>query len=188
MKTLGSVFSLLAVLILFAPFSGKSFGQAWHDENGVPQEDSEWSVSDGDFGVLQLLTPDANQAYEDWQKPGEGYNVIVTNSATRGDIVSSIVLFTGCQPDNQGNCNLEVDFRVLDPNGGNYGQTGFVDLFKNLPAPPKGVLMIGKNTLAIRIEPDDPFGEYLVYATVRDLNSSKEVVTLQRLTVAEKSE
>ncbi len=177
----------LLSLCLTLVFSGGAFGQAWHDGDS-PTADTEWHRSDGDFGVMLLLTSQPEEFLQNWDKPTEAVDISTTNQITRGKPIVAFVLFTGCQANSNKNCNLEVAFRVLKPSGETYADTGRLELWLEKPAPQEGRLLLGANYLGTIIEPDDPLGEYKIYAAVRDLNSGKQLLTLQRFEALEAEE
>lgn len=177
------IFPLVFLFSVFG-FSSTSFSQAWY-ENNEPAPDNEWTVSEGDFGIIQLLTLDPEEFFENWQKPTEGVNITTADTVIKGQPIVAVVLFTGCQSDEVGNCDLEVNYKMIDPNGEVYAETGFIELWKNKPAPNQGILGLGVNYLGTVIEPEDQLGEYIIYATVKDLHSEIELVSLQRFSAVE---
>jgi hypothetical protein len=75
-----------------------------------------------------------------------------------------------CKPDSVGVCDSEVDYVVIKPDGNVYAERKGQTLWKE-QAPPAQNIQLSKAILGIRIEPDDPAGEYKVKAKVSDLNA-----------------
>ncbi len=157
----------------------------WKGDEGELVPDTEWHRSDGTFGVMLILTTKPDAFLENWEKPTDEVEISTANEIRRGETIVAVVLFTGCQPDSDNLCNLVVAHRVLKPSGEIYADTGQQELWLGKPGPPEGALQLGAGFLRITIEPDDPLGEYRIYAAVRDLNSSKQLLTLQRFATLE---
>jgi uncharacterized short protein YbdD (DUF466 family) len=145
-------------------------------------KDEPWRKYKGTFGAMLLLVPDYRKFLDDWKKP-KPPAIVVTRTAERNKPLTAAVLFTGCTRKN-GNCNIEVDFTVVRPDGSTMGAANNTPAWKNKRGAPPGVLQISDAALGVRIEPQDPAGIYLVKARVRDLNASTSLDLVQPLTVA----
>ncbi|HEX6718987.1 MAG TPA: hypothetical protein VF088_17900 [Pyrinomonadaceae bacterium] len=121
------------------------------------------------FGGHLLIIENPKAFIEEWQKP-ETPNIKPVSEAKRGDLLGGIVLFAGCKPDAQGNCNAEVDYAVYKPDGNLYAEEKGQPLWKE-QAPPAPNIQLSTAVLGIRIEENDPAGEYVVKAKLSDLNA-----------------
>lgn len=154
----------LVLLLLFC--SGIASAQWKKGDERVTDTPDRKSV-DG-FGGQLLIVENPRAFIEEWEKP-ETPNIKPATTVKRGDLLGAFVLFAGCQPDAQGNCNSEVDYAVYKPDGSLYAERKAQPLWKEKP-PPVPNIQLGKAILGIRIEEKDPAGEYVVKAKVSDLN------------------
>ena len=93
-------------------------------EGGVGIEDTAWKKSQGDFCAMLMITDDPDGLFEAWSRPPSpdyGPNTRAVSTARRGDIVLSFVIFSGCEPDDKGNCNCSVEYTAYFPDGSIYG-------------------------------------------------------------------
>jgi hypothetical protein len=177
-------FISLSILLAFA-LSSPSHSQ-WKTDGRI-EKDSLNSVSDGDFGASLMLTDDANGLFEAWDHPPSrdyGPNISVVDSAERGDIILAFVIFTGCEDDSTGNCNLTVRYTAYFPNGSVYGELSG-SLWVGRPSPGSGPLQLSEDNLGLRIEADDPFGEYRIVAEIADKVSGSNFSLETMLNVVE---
>ncbi|HYV85419.1 MAG TPA: hypothetical protein VFB49_05875 [Patescibacteria group bacterium] len=173
-KTLGLTLMLLTT-------SGAIGWAQWREEGKVVP-DTAWMKSSGNFGAMLFLTDKAEDFFKEWNhEPSPDYRprIGTVTEARRGGQVASIVLFMGCQPDKDGKCDLEADFRLLRPDKTVYAEEKGVEVWKNKPAPPEPNLQLGQGVFALKVETDDPLGTYTFEAKVRDRVSKIELV-LQR--------
>jgi len=134
---------------------------------------------------MLLLTAKPDEFFEQWNKPSSPTykpNITTVSDARRGDTVVAVVLFIGCAPAKSGSCDTEVDYRVLNPSGGVYGEQKSAELWKRA-APPEGSMQAGVGYLGMRIEPQDPLGQYVLEAVVRDKVAKVTVSLKQTLDV-----
>jgi hypothetical protein len=121
------------------------------------------------FGANLLIVKDPRGFIEEWQKP-KTPKIDPVSEVKRGELLGAFVLFAGCKPDTQGRCNSEVDYTVYNPHGSIYAERKEQPLWKE-EAPPGTNIQLGRAILAIRMEENDPVGDYRVKAKVADLNA-----------------
>ncbi len=175
---------ILACTLLLGCFLALPSEAQWR-EGGKVVADEPWRKSAGKFGAMLLLTSTPDKFFEQWSKPPSPTykpNITTVSDARRGDTVVAVVLFIGCAPAKTGNCDAEVDYRVLNPSGGVYGEQKGAELWKRA-APAEGYLQAGLGYLAMRIEPQDPLGPYVLEAVVRDKIAKVTVSLKQTLDV-----
>jgi hypothetical protein len=142
-----------------------------------------WRASAGDFGAIMVFTDDPQKFLEEWSKPPEAVPQISSvESARRGDTVVAFVFFSGCKA-NKGNCDCEVDFKLLRPDGSVYAEHSGVELWKGKPAPPGGNLQLSVANLGFRVEPQDPLGKYNLKAIVHDRNAKVDLSLERKIEV-----
>jgi len=168
-----------ALVMLLFLCSGIASAQ-WKKDNAL-MPDTPDRKSVGEFGGNLLVVEDPRAFVEEWQKP-ETPKINPAKEAKRGDRLGAFVLFAGCKPDAQGNCNSEVDYAVYKPDGSLYAERKAQPLWKE-KAPPPPIIQLSSAILVIRLEKDDPLGDYVVRAKVSDLNAqiSFELETKFRL-------
>ena len=133
------------------------------------------------FGAHLLIVENPRAFIEEWQKP-ETPKINPVSEVKRGVLIGAFVLFAACKPDAQGRCNSEVDYTVYRPDGAIYAERKEQPLWKEA-APPGTNIQLSKAILGIRMQQNDPVGEYKVKARVADLNAqiSFELETKFRL-------
>ena len=122
------------------------------------------------FAGHLIVVEDPRAFVEEWQKP-ETPKITPVSEVKRGVVIGAFVLFAGCKPDTQGHCNSEVDYAVYRPDGTLYAERKEQPLWKE-EAPPAPNIQLSRAILAIRMEKNDPAGDYKVKAKVTDLNAS----------------
>jgi hypothetical protein len=170
---------IATALILVLLGSAVASGQWKKGDEQLPDTADRKSVNG--FGGHLLIVEDPKAFIEEWKKP-ETPHINPVTEVKRGVLLAAIVLFAGCKPDAQGACNAEVDYVVYKPNGEVYAERKAQRLWKETaPAPP--IIQLGEALLAIRLEENDPAGEYKVKAKLADLNANVtfELVTSLRL-------
>ncbi len=157
----------LVVLLLT---SVSAYGQ-WRI-NGQVVPDKEWSKSVGNFGAQLDFTSKPHELFAAWSKPGEYVEFPGSTDTThRGETIVGVVSFTGCKPDEAGNCRATVHYLTLRPDGTVYGDLKGGNLWNGRPAPPGSKIQLCEDPVGLRIEATDPLGEYTVRATIHDLNA-----------------
>lgn len=128
------------------------------------------SKSENGFSAILLMSDNPEEVVRDWDTPNTGVTVRAVNRIPRGVPIVGFVFFSGCRPDEKGNCNASVDFRVVGPDGSEYVSFRDRDLWKHKPAPPPNMLRLAAEYVGVVIEPEDLLGEYEFHATIHDLN------------------
>jgi hypothetical protein len=165
---------ILSVAVAALVASG-AFAQ-WQSE-GKPVPDNEWRKSSGTLGAMLEFTDKPAELFAAWNKPGEYVQVPGSTDTTyTNHLLVGVVFFTGCKPNAEGTCDATVDYVVHRPDGSVYGDLKGGDLWKNKPAPAIHSVQLAVQPLGVRIEPTDPVGEYVVTATVHDLNANITMV------------
>lgn len=160
------------VLILLAV--GPASAQWRQDGKVVP--DSAWAKSAGDFGAQLVFTDKPDELFAAWEKPGPAVLYSETATARRGAPIVGVIFFTGCKPDDKGNCRASVRFTAFSPDGKPYGHPQIAELWAGKPPPEKGSMQLSLGNIGIVIEPQDPLGDYKVKAEVVDMVAEKTLV------------
>lgn len=146
---------------------GCATDDVWY-EGGEPAAPSAHMKSQDGFGVQHLLTHEPDQLFADWAKPTEGVPVATTNTAVRGQVVSSVLLFSGCKADARGYCDVAADIEIIDPMGAVYGKFDGMEVWIGKPPPAKGVIQLSRSDIRMVVEPGEPLGEYRISAITTD--------------------
>lgn len=158
---------VIALITLF--LLGGTVAKAQWKQGDKPVSDSADRKSVSGFGAHLLIVEDPRAFIEEWQKP-ETPKINPASEVKRGILVGALVLFAACKPDPQGLCNAEVDYTVYKPDGTIYAEHKQQPLWKEA-APPAGIIQLSRAILGMRMEPNDPDGDYKVKAKVTDLNA-----------------
>jgi len=161
MKTLAAI-----VLILIT----SSVAHTQWKKDGKAVEDTLDRKSVGAFGGQLLVVRNPKAFIDDWQKP-EMPQINPVSIVQRGELLGAFVLFAGCKADTQGACNSEVAYFLYRPDGSLYAEMKDQPLWKE-KAPPSANTQLGRAILGIRMEKDDPAGDYIIKAKVSDLNAA----------------
>ncbi len=154
------------------------------DAQGSPVDHGTNQASNGEFGALQISTTDPEKLMTAWHQPTPGVEVQTQHSAARGEVIHTIVIFTGCKTDAAGKCYVSASFEVFDPTGKSYAEYKDAPIYDLPPAPPHN-LMLGQSSLGIRIEPSEPLGDYRVVVRTTDRVANLSVTTQDKLTIVE---
>ena len=171
---------ILAALMTLLLLGGTIATAQWKKGN-EPTPDTPDRKSVNGFGAQLLIVEDPQAFIKEWQKP-ETPNINSVSEVKRGVLLAAVVIFAGCKPDPQGLCNSEVDYTIYKPDGTVYGERKEQPLWKEAP-PPGTNIQLSRALLGIRMEQNDPAGDYKVKARVADLNAqvSFELETKFRL-------
>lgn len=158
--------------------AGPAFaGQSMWKENGKAAPDSPTRASNGTFGAMLVLTDDWENFIQRWEQPTPGFEMPAVNAIQKGRPLMSAIIFTGCKPDQAGNCSVTGDFQVIDPNGKTYADQRDANIW-SLP-PPDPALQLSVESLGLSLDPPDPLGTYVLIARITDriANRSLELRT-----------
>jgi hypothetical protein len=164
-KTFMKIMSAILFLLLLAVSPALS---QWKN-NGEREGDAPDRKAVKGFGGHLIIVENPREFIQEWLKP-ETPNIKSASTVKRGEQIGAFVLFAGCKPDAQGICNAEVDYAIYKPGGGLYVERKGQPLWKEL-APPVPNIQLSSAILALRMQKNDPAGEYKVKARVRDLNA-----------------
>lgn len=177
---------ILRAQIFLVVFLVSSHSFAQWQVNGQEAPDQSWRRSAQGFQAMLIVTNKPDSFFEAWNKyPSPDYKpeILTTTEVHRGETVVAVIIFTKCLVDKNGNCNSEVDFKLLRPDGSVYADYKGQELLKGKYGLPEDALQLGVANLGFRVEPDDPLGSYKVEAIVRDKFAGIEVPLTQILKV-----
>jgi hypothetical protein len=159
------ILTVACVFLLCASATG--YAQWNKDGERVPDTANRKSING--FGGHLIIVANPQAFIEEWQKP-ETPKIKTLTNVKRGELIGAFVLFVGCKPDAQQKCNSEVDYAVYKPDGSLYAERRNEPLWKD-QAPPGRNIQLSMAILGIRMDKNDPSGEYRVKAKVSDLNA-----------------
>ena len=181
-RAAGRCLVLFVTAVLGASVSPVAVAQG-DDRNGPTSPGTTWRDTDGSFGAMLLLAS-YSEAGGSSTPPTRGSAIPTVSRAARGDVVTALILFHHCTPDRVGNCFLEADFTVFQPDGSPYSAHCGTGLWSDA-APPADTPQRGAAHLNLEIEATDPLGTYRIQALVRDRGGAREVLLEQTLVVSE---
>jgi hypothetical protein len=163
------VFAIICASILLLPLvscAQQTRPGRWKVD-GVPAEDTANHKAVNGFGAHLLVIRNPRDFIEMWKKP-EMPQFNPAEDVAHDELLGVIVLFAGCMPDDQGNCNTEVDYLIKKPDGSIFADRKKQPLWKDV-APPGKITQLGKAILGFKTAQVLPKGEYKVTARVSDL-------------------
>lgn len=165
----------LLFLLLLVPLVASA---GWINKTGGAPPDSGARKAAGSFGANLLFVSDENELQKRWATPSPNVEVRTTDKVALNRAISAFVVFSGCQPDERGNCNVSMRFRVLQPDGKIYTETQAMEVWHDKPAPPGKSLELSVQYLRLLLEAKDQLGKYIISSQVRDDNTGS-VLQLQ---------
>ncbi len=171
---------IFLLVCLMLPVSATS---QWKDRQGRPVDENEWMKSSGEFGAQLLVIGDDVEFFNRWMTPSEEVRLETVSEVGRGGSVIMPIIFSGCLANASGHCDVTADYRVLRPDGTLYSEVHEVEVWRNRPAPQKGMLELGVGYLKLIIEPSDPEGVYRIRVSVVDHVLGATLNLTQHLTV-----
>jgi hypothetical protein len=147
----------------------------WTDKAGNRIPDSNAQKSNGNFIAQLIFVTDEQKFFEKWAAPSESVYIDPLDEVTINHPISSFIIFGGCQPDSEGNCNVTMQFTVTQPDRKIYTKTPLMEVWQGKPAPPGRSLEASVQYLKIIVEPDEQRGAYLVMVTVIDQNAGASI-------------
>lgn len=136
--------------------------------------------SEGSTGQLKaklLIVDDVDAFWKAWEGPTPPH-IATTSTVTLKRPVYAMIVFGGCAPAADGNCNLSVTYRIVAPNGSQYDEPVSGEAWKGPPAPVPN-LQASLASIGFRLEPQDALGDYVIQAELTD------GVAISKLTISE---
>ena len=165
-----------------ASFAQQSEGFAWKlNDQTAPANPAQ--ASKNGFGSMMLVTDDPEGFMKAWQGPTPP-QVSTTEQVTRGKPIEAMLIFSGCQAAENGNCNVSVELSVTGPDGVPYGETFKGPIWRGPPAPQYN-LQLGESGLGFILDPQDKLGIYRLQAKVTDHVAATTVTVEQAVTAIE---
>jgi len=183
MKTTRIFVVFLSLLMLSA-----NCHAAWRDKEGKVLEDTESMKSSGDFGAQLVLIGDEDEFFKRWETPSKDVQINTISQLARGESLIAPVIFSGCYTNEDGKCDVVMDYSVLKPDGTTYAELKDVEVWTDKPAPLDGTLELSVGHIKIVIEPDDLLGTYSVSAKVTDRVLKSSLELNQKFTVMESAD
>ncbi|MBV9996524.1 MAG: hypothetical protein JO127_15070 [Caulobacteraceae bacterium] len=168
-----------------APGPAASAAAAQASAPTPPPEPTSAAAARG-FAVVQIATNDPKRLIADWFKPKPGQQLATSTDMIASKPIVTFLIFKGCAPAADGNCNVTADYEVTDPNGNAYDQTEEAAIWVGRPPPTGDGLQLAASSYGFRLKPKDPLGVYRVRVTIVDHVSGLMLQTQQSLTVAAK--
>jgi hypothetical protein len=174
------LFALTVAVCLGTGANVASAQEAWQ-KNGKPVGGDLSKASAKGFAVFQVATLDGEGFAARWNRPTAGVEVAETSKVARNQPVFTFIIFTGCTPDQRGQCNVTADFRMFDPAGRSFGEQIGAPVWVGLPPPAKNVLQLSSQYLGMVVENKDSLGSYRIVATVTDHVTGTSLTTEQTI-------
>lgn len=125
------------------------------------------SATAGDLRVLQLWSTDRERFLDEWLQPTPPR--LTTNSEIqRNKPIYQFIIFSGCQANIAGNCNLSGTVTMTDPAGEAYGDPLIFPAWDNLPQPEGSLLSLSAASIGLTVEDGERLGIYRVKLSFTD--------------------
>lgn len=136
------------------------------------------------FSASLAIVSRDNELLKEWSTTPKSQAPIIPpiGEVKRGETINVLLFFTGCGSIIE-ICSAVVDYKVLKPDGGLYGDIPSKKVWPQ-PAQP-GIVNLGSGMLRITIDPNDPQGQYEVLATLIEKNTGKVLSLRQSYKVVE---
>ena len=144
--------------------------------DGRPAPPEPEMAQSGDLAMRQMASDDPDGVEAAWAKDTPGADLPTTTETVRNKLIVTYLVFTGCHPATDGNCNVTVDFLIKDPKGRRYGAQNNAPVWIK-PPPRPGILFLSDAALGLRVEKGERLGDYVVQATTTDHVSGTTVHT-----------
>lgn len=131
----------------------------------------------GGFGTKMLVVEDIDAFWAAWDKP-EPPQISTTSKITRGKPVHAVLVFNGCAPAPDGNCNLSVVYSITGPDGSAYDKPIEGKAWTG-PPPPGFNMQAAVSSFGFELEPADKLGSYRMIAKVTDEVAGKTLTVSQ---------
>jgi hypothetical protein len=95
-----------------------------------------------------------------------------------------MILFSGCRPSGNGNCDVAAELSITGPDGNAYGETFSGPVWQGPPGPQYS-LQLGQSGMGFVLDPGDKLGVYTLRATVTDRVAGTIVAVQQAITGVE---
>jgi hypothetical protein len=159
--------SVLLITVLLCLSLPAEDSHGWR-KNGKAIADTPNVKSKKGFGAQLFLTESA-QFFEDWNKPETPKLKDLKDGKARRNVpIFTAILFADPGMDTNGSVDVTCDITVRKPDGNIYGEEKDVVGWKGKYSVPTHNLQLAQGRMGIRIEPQDPSGNYTVEVTVHD--------------------
>lgn len=179
MKRILSALAMFAVCAVPLSFAG------WVDKQGNAIPDSDHMKSAGDLVAQLVVTDNEAEALKNWGTPSESVYLPTSDTIERNKIVSVFIVFGGCAPDQYGNCDLRMKIAIFQPDGSVYSQLPETEVWSNKPVPANRSLGLSVGYVRVRIEPNEPLGQYRVQTQITDRVSGNELLLTSNFVAVE---
>ena len=158
---------IVCLLLVFPAISWSG----WQDMEGNHLPDRPDRKAIGDFGAHLIFTDKEEETFRRWNIPSRVVDLDTTDKIKRNELLTVLVIFSGCKADENGNCKVIANYKVLQPDGAVYADLPPMEVWFDKPVPKNKSLEMSAQYLRIRIEPHEPLGKYTVHADVTDMIS-----------------
>ncbi len=131
---------------------------------------------------MLFFTADPEGLFERWLQPTPRVYLFETNVVSRGSSVLVTVVFSGCEPDEKGLCQLVVSYRLTSADGRELRPSKASDLWLNKAPPGDGAQQLAAQGLMYSPEVEDA-GPVEVRAYILDRVTNNRLLLSRKLTI-----
>jgi len=145
-----------------------STNAAWIDKQGNIIPDSDNMKSIGNLVAQLVITDKEAEVLKNWGTPSQSVYFPTADKIEINKIITAFIVFGGCATDIKGNCDLQMQITVFQPDGKVYSKLPIMEVWSGKPVPPNKTLGLSVEYMRVIIEPHDQLGKYKIDVNVAD--------------------
>ena len=173
---------LIATIFCLGMGAHSASADLWH-RYGTSQDEAHWRSSDGEFAVIQVVTNEPQEFLKEWATHPDSFFVSTDNETEVNKPIYTFMVFTGCDHNWKGYCDVTVSYKTTGPDGEKFG-TGEewieMDGWTKRGTPGRGRLQLLRGYMGVNVEDGDDLGEYTIHARIHDKNAGVVLNTSQK--------
>lgn len=180
------------ILVVSLLFVGAAYA-GWTDKQGNSIPDSDGMKSVGKLAAQMVITDDPENALKNWGTPSETVYFPAADKIERNKAITAFAVFGGCAVNASGNCDLNMQITIYQPDGSVYSELPSMEVWSGKPAPSNPAqsnrgLGLSVEYMLLIIEEGEQLGKYKLDTTVTDSVSGNTMLLTSYFTAVEATE
>ena len=172
------------ILVVSLLLAGTAYA-GWTDKQGNSIPDSEGMKSVGKLIAQMVITDDPERTLKNWGTPSETVYFPTADKIERNKAITAFVVFGGCAVNSSGNCDLNMQITIYQPDGSVYSELPSMEVWSGKPAPSNRGLGLSVEYMLLIIEEGEQLGKYKLDTTVTDSVSGNTMLLISYFTAVE---